>query len=118
MTLMSLRLRRGCLPGCRNLSRCAHILAAVHFAVAIGIPAAAGHLAVGHGLTAGLALARHRVPLMSLRLGRQHAMTHGSVLGGACGDWRRCRGGLRSSGRGESKSRRSEDKNGFHVWFS
>ncbi len=103
---MSLRLRRGRRLGRRALHRRAHILAAVHFAVPIGVPAAVGHLTV----------ARHLVALLRLglgRLGRQRAMAHGSVLRGACGGGRRR--GLRSSGRGESKSRGGGDKNGFHV---
>ena len=115
VTLMRLRLRRGCLPSSRALHRRAHVLAAVHFAVPIGITAAVGHLAVVHGLAARMALARHLVPLVGLRLGRHSAVAHGSVLRGACGYWRRCWAGLRSSGRGESKSRRSDDKDSFHV---
>ncbi len=116
VTLMSLRLRGGCLPSRRTLHRCAHILAAVHFAVPIGIPAAVGHLAVVHCLAALLTLGRHLVSLMGLGLGRhsrQRATAHRSVLGGAGGG--RCGGGLRSSGGGESKRRSGGDKNGSHV---
>lgn len=118
VTLMSLRLWRWCLPSRRTLHRCAHILAAVHFSVPILIPAAVGHLAVVHRLAARLTLARHLVPLMGLRLGSRRTMAHRSVLGGACGRRSRCRDRLRGSGRHEGESRRSDDKDGFHVRFS
>lgn len=117
VALMSLRLGRGRLWRRRTLHRCAHVLATVHFSVAIGIPAAV-HLAVVHGMAAWLTLARHLVSLMGLRLGglgRQSAMAHRSVLGRACGCRGGCWGGLSNSGRGESKSRGGGDKNGFHV---
>lgn len=70
VALMSLRLGGWRRPSRRTGDRCAHILAAVHLAVAIGIPAAI-HLAVAHGLTTLRHVTGHLVALVRLRLGRR-----------------------------------------------